>query len=199
MKAALRRSLTPRKRRIERRLDKTRLGDCRKPVFTAGDIRYEIADRVRGLAYGGIGAMHLLARKIGLVDALDEGPSLFKVHLPYHESDHVLNIACNALCNGTCLQDIELPRNDAVFLDALGARRIPDPTTATAGTKTAASASFSVTTAEPISRSCPIVCPNTSGVNWNGRRSTSPESSRVGVPTTSRTASSANANSKRCG
>jgi hypothetical protein len=130
VKATLRQRLTARKRQIERRLDKTRLGDCGKPVFTASNIRYEIADRVRGLAYGGIGAMHLLARKIGLIDAMDKGLSLFKIHLPYHESDHVLNIAYNALCNGTCLQDIELRRNDAVFLDALGARRIPDPTTA---------------------------------------------------------------------
>jgi hypothetical protein len=38
--------------------------------------------------------------------------------------------AYNALCDGTCLEDIELRRNDEVFLDALGARRIPDPTTA---------------------------------------------------------------------
>jgi hypothetical protein len=42
----------------------------------------------------------------------------------------VLNLAYNALCDGTCLEDIELRRNDEVFLDALGARRIPDPTTA---------------------------------------------------------------------
>ena len=35
-----------------------------------------------------------------------------------------------SFCEGTCLQDIELRRNDEVFLDALGARRIPDPTTA---------------------------------------------------------------------
>ncbi len=42
----------------------------------------------------------------------------------------MLNIAYNPLCNGTCLQDIELRRNDVNFLDALGARRIPDPTTA---------------------------------------------------------------------
>jgi hypothetical protein len=34
------------------------------------------------------------------------------------------------LCGGTCLQDLELLRNDEVLLDALGARRIPDPTTA---------------------------------------------------------------------
>jgi len=122
--------LAARKRQIERRLDKTELGDCAEPMFTASNIHYEIAERARGLAFGGIGAMHLLARKIGLIDAINQGLHLFKVHLPYFESDHVLNIAYNALCNGTCMQDIELRRNDSVFLDALGARRIPDPTTA---------------------------------------------------------------------
>jgi len=50
--------------------------------------------------------------------------------MPYHESDHVLNLAYNALCDGTCLQDLELRRLDEVYLDALGAQRIPDPTTA---------------------------------------------------------------------
>ena len=41
-----------------------------------------------------------------------------------------MNLALNTLCNGDCLQDIELRRNDVHYLDALGARRIPDPTTA---------------------------------------------------------------------
>jgi hypothetical protein len=50
--------------------------------------------------------------------------------LPYHESDHVLGIAYNVLCGGTCLQDIEQRRQDEVYLDALDAQRIPDPTTA---------------------------------------------------------------------
>jgi hypothetical protein len=50
--------------------------------------------------------------------------------LPYHESDHVLNIAYNILCDGDCLQDLERLRNDEAYLDALGAQRIPDPTTA---------------------------------------------------------------------
>jgi len=53
-----------------------------------------------------------------------------KVHLPYHESDHVLNIAYNILCNGDCLQDLERLRNDEGYLGALGTQRIPDPTTA---------------------------------------------------------------------
>jgi hypothetical protein len=71
-----------------------------------------------------------LVRKLGLAEAIDDRLHLLKLHLPYHESDHVLNLAYNTLCNGTCLDDIELRRNDVVFLNALGADRIPDPTTA---------------------------------------------------------------------
>jgi hypothetical protein len=74
--------------------------------------------------------MHLLARRTGLIEAIDERLAVLKVHLPYHESDHVLNIAYNLLSGGTCLEDLELRRNDEVYLDALGAERIPDPTTA---------------------------------------------------------------------
>jgi hypothetical protein len=128
--ATLHRTLTQSKRRIERRLDKTKLEGCERPMFTASNIHYEIADRARGIVHGGIGAIHALARQIGLIDALDDRLHLFKIHLPYHESDHVLNIAYNALCEGHHLEDIELRRNDVHFLDALGARRIPDPTTA---------------------------------------------------------------------
>jgi hypothetical protein len=124
------RKLRNSKRRIARRLDKTKVGNCRQPMFTARNIHYEIGDRSRGIAHGGIGALHLLAREIGLIEAIDDRLHLLKFHLPFHESDHVLNFAYNALCDGTCLQDIELRRNDEVFLKALGARRIPDPTTA---------------------------------------------------------------------
>jgi hypothetical protein len=74
--------------------------------------------------------MHLLARRSGLIDAIDARLHLLKVHLPYHESDHVLNIAYNILSGGSCLEDLELRRNDEVYMDALGAQRIPDPTTA---------------------------------------------------------------------
>jgi hypothetical protein len=99
-------------------------------MFTASAIHYEFADRTRGLSCGGLGALHALARQVGLIDALDDRLHLLKFHFPYHESDHVLTFAYNALCDGTCLQDLELRRHDEVFLDALGARRIPDPTTA---------------------------------------------------------------------
>jgi hypothetical protein len=82
------------------------------------------------MPYGGLAAMHDLAHSAGLVRALDERLDLFKFHFPYFESDHVLNIAYNVLCGGRVLDDIEVRRNDVVFLDALGARAIPDPTTA---------------------------------------------------------------------
>ena len=62
--------------------------------------------------------------------AIDERLRLLKVHLPYHESDHVLNLAYNILCGGRTLEDLEQRRQDEVYLEALGARVIPDPTTA---------------------------------------------------------------------
>jgi hypothetical protein len=99
-------------------------------MYRATGMQYEHSDRVRGLASGGIGAMHRLAQHTGLVAAIDRQVEVLKVALPYHESDHVLGITYNVLCGGTCLQDIELRRQDEGYLDALGAQRIPDPTTA---------------------------------------------------------------------
>ncbi|HMB05321.1 MAG TPA: IS1380 family transposase [Isosphaeraceae bacterium] len=118
------------KRKIRRRLDRPVTAPSPNPVFTASNIHSDVAAKTRAISCGGLGAIHLLVRKLGLAEAIDESLHLLKYHLPYHESDHVLNFAYNALCNGTCLDDIELRRNDAVFLDALGADRIPDPTTA---------------------------------------------------------------------
>jgi len=99
-------------------------------MLRAGNIHYDVAGRVRGLAAGGVGAVHLLAKRTGLIEAIDQNLHLLKIHLPYHESDHVLNIAYNILSGGDCLEDLELLRNDEAYLDALGAQRIPDPTTA---------------------------------------------------------------------
>jgi hypothetical protein len=99
-------------------------------MMTATNIHYEYADRVRGLSAGGIGALFLLAQRIELVKDIDRDLHLLKRHLPYHESDHVLNIALNLLAGGRRIEHLELRRNDEVYLDALGARRIPDPTTA---------------------------------------------------------------------
>jgi len=100
------------------------------PMFKASNIRYEMAERTGAMNCGGIGAMHLMVQRLGLVEDIDKSLELLKVHLPYHESDHVLNLAYNILAGGQRLEDIELRRNDEVFLNGLGAERIPDPTTA---------------------------------------------------------------------
>jgi hypothetical protein len=128
--ARIRKQIERRKRRIARRLDRNDNRGCDRPMMTAANIHYEIAERTRATAAGGIGAMHLLVQKLGLEQAIDRHLQLLKIHLPYHESDHVLNISYNLLAGGTCLEHLELLRSDEAYLDALGARRIPDPTTA---------------------------------------------------------------------
>ena len=104
------------------------LGDG--PEFSASKIHYEMAERNHAITCGGIGAIHQLANKVGLVQALNTRLRILKRRRPYSDADHILNIAYNAMCGGLVLDDIELRRNDAAFLDALGARAIPDPTTA---------------------------------------------------------------------
>ena len=99
-------------------------------MLSASNIHYEIADRSRAISAGGIGMIHQMVRWLGLDKAINRSVDLFKIYLPYSESDHVLNIAYNLLAGGTCLEHLELRRNDEVYLDALGAKRIPDPTTA---------------------------------------------------------------------
>ena len=129
MNNRIRRQLAARKRSIEKRLDKTRhIREC--PVLSATNIHYEIADRTRAISAGGIGMIHQVARQLGLDQAINRQLNLFKIYLPYSESDHVLNMAYNLLAGGTCLEHLEIRRNDEVYLDALGAKRIPDPTTA---------------------------------------------------------------------
>jgi hypothetical protein len=118
------------KRRIERRLKPRTWTPQDKPMFSGTHVYYEIAEKVQAVACGGIGAIHLLAQRIGLVDALNEKVQVLKRHLPYHESDHVLNLAYNILAGGERLEDIELRRQNECFLNGLGAQRIPDPTTA---------------------------------------------------------------------
>ena len=122
--------LNQRKQNLEKRLERKQYPEQSTALLRAQNIHYEMAERVRAIDCGGIGAFHLIACKSGLVDAINERVDLLKRHLPYHESDHVLNIAYNTLTGGTCLDDIELRRNDETFMDGLGVERIPDPTTA---------------------------------------------------------------------
>ena len=101
-----------------------------KPMMGSGRLHYEVAAQPEVMSYGGIGAIHRLVTKLGLAKTIDASLKLLKVHLPYHESDHVLNLAYNVLCGGTRLEDIERLRHDTAYMNALGAKLIPDPTTA---------------------------------------------------------------------
>ena len=129
--AIIRNREAARKQRVQKRLDKFNFpDDIAQPMMRASQPHFDLAGRAVGTAYGGIGLIHDLVRQLGLAKAIDQRVQLFKIHLPYHESDHVLNLAYNALCAGTCLEDLELRRQDEAYMNVLGAERIPDPTTA---------------------------------------------------------------------
>ena len=68
MTPTIRRKLQQSKRGIAQRI-KPKPGVQRtSPMMAASNIHYDIADRTRAIAAGGIGAIHLMAQKIGLVD-----------------------------------------------------------------------------------------------------------------------------------
>jgi hypothetical protein len=118
------------KRRIRHRLRPKQWPQQRRRLFRDRNIHYDVGDKARGLHAAGLGACQLLVQRLGLADAIDRELHLLKRHLPYFESDHVLNLAYNFLAGGKAIQDLELLRNNETYLDALGAQRIPDPTTA---------------------------------------------------------------------
>lgn len=130
MSASIQDRIRARKRRNERRLDKGNFPAGGGPVLGASNVHYELSGRAVGTPYGGIGLVHQLVGEIGLAAEIDARLHVLKIHLPYHESDHVLSLAYGALCDGTCLEDLEQRRQDEAYLNALGAARIPDPTTA---------------------------------------------------------------------
>lgn len=129
MKTIVRRKLAKEKRRIERRLASAVRVNYGAPVLSARNFDYEIADKAGAIAHGGIGLIHRVVHAVGLTRRIDASLELLKIHKPYYESDHVLNIAYNVLFGGQRLEDIELRRNDRVLLDALGTESLPDPTT----------------------------------------------------------------------
>jgi len=105
VKKSVAQKLRQRKRKIRTRLDKRSQPQHLGPMLNPGAIDYELSDRNRGILYGGMGAVQLLVKRLELDKAINQRLHLFKLHNPYYESDHVLNIAYNILCNGECLED----------------------------------------------------------------------------------------------
>ncbi len=122
--------LDRRQSQIEKRLDRRWQPYREHPVLESGNICYEVSGRIEATNCGGLGMIQEVVKAVDLREIIDENVSLLKRHLPYHESDHILALAYNLLSGGLCLEDLEARRHDSAFLDALGARRIPDPTTA---------------------------------------------------------------------
>ena len=105
-------------------------GEDPKPVLSAEGISYEVSEKIHGVSYGGLGLLRQIVKWSGLGKAIDQGVKLFKRHQPYHESDHVLSLIYNVATGGTRYQDIEMRRQSVSFLEAVGAEKIPAPSTA---------------------------------------------------------------------
>src|SRR6202042_451375 len=60
VKTKLRRQLAASQRKIQRRLDKTKFPKKSGPVLAGGNLRYEFAERIHGLGYGGVALFHQL-------------------------------------------------------------------------------------------------------------------------------------------
>lgn len=119
-----------RQRSIDERLDRGWQPQRCEPVLEGGNVCYEVSGRTQAIDCGGLGLLQEVVRWVGLDQLIDERLQLLRRHLPYSESDHVLSLVYNVLTGGQCLEDLKLRRRDEAYLDALGARRIPDATTA---------------------------------------------------------------------
>ena len=129
MKQSVRRRLDAKKRKRQRRIREQKLRQ-RSPQLATPKTKLEISDKINAVSCGGIAVVQQLVRQIGLARTINRFCPIFKLHMPYTEADHVLNVAFNMFAGGTCLEHLELRRNDDAYLNMLGAERIPDPTTA---------------------------------------------------------------------
>lgn len=116
--------------RILLRLEHIVPADVSRPLMTTASTIFDVSERTIATSAGGVRLVHDLAEALDLPREINKRLSLLIRHRPYHESDHVLSMAYNLLAGGTCIEDLEQRRSDEAFLDMLGVRRIPDPTTA---------------------------------------------------------------------
>ena len=128
MKPKLRKQLKKRKQRLSKRIDKTT--GYNESRIRGGKVKYELSEKQQAVSCGGLGMILQLVKELKLRQHVNQAAPVFRFYAPYDETDHILNIALNLLSGGTCLEHLEHRRTDEAYLDALGSRRIPDPTTA---------------------------------------------------------------------
>ncbi len=93
-------------------------------------LHVEVAARSTVTPYGGLALAGVFLKRFRVAQQIDERVQVLKLHLPFHESDHVLAQALNLYVGGECLEDQAALQHDEGVLRMLGACRIPDPTTA---------------------------------------------------------------------
>jgi len=129
VKKSVRRKLDAKKRQRQRRIKKQK--KCgQAPMLLCPKAKLELSDRTNAVNCGGISVVQQMVTQVGLAESINRGCPIFKIHRPYSEADHVLNMAFNIFAGGTCLEHLELRRNDEAYLGMLDAEQIPDPTTA---------------------------------------------------------------------
>ncbi len=133
MNRILHRWLNNCKSRIQRRLDKTDLRGCDQTPAHRHQHPLEISNRIQGFNHGGIGDpspwLHGAtpdSLRPSTRDCTFSASTCPYLQGPSPRPEHRLqpSVRRHLAC-----RNIELRRNDQNFLNALGARRIPDPTT----------------------------------------------------------------------
>ena len=118
-----------RQEELERRLDRSWRPKSGGRVLRGGNIVYDVSSRMEGVSSGGLGLIVQLVKRLKVAERIDERVRVLKRHLPYRESDHVLNLIYNVMSGGVCLQDVKSRREDVSYLESVGARKIPAPST----------------------------------------------------------------------
>jgi hypothetical protein len=123
VKRIIRRKIQAEKRKIARRLKSVVQVNLAGPVLSATNIHYELADKTSAVSYGGIGAVHRLVNQLGLAERLNAALHLLNVHVPYYDSDHVLNFAYNGLRGRSTMRDKQTKRAANAAADKLACPR----------------------------------------------------------------------------
>jgi hypothetical protein len=71
----------------------------------------EVAERSTVTPYGGLSLAAAFLERFRVAQAIDERVQVLKLHLPFHESDHVLAQALNLYVGGECLAVRNRPGN----------------------------------------------------------------------------------------
>ncbi len=93
-------------------------------------LHLEVDERSTVTLYGGLSLAATFLKRFRVAQEIDERVQVLKLHLPFHESDHVLAQALSLYVGGECLEDQAALQHDPGVLRMLGACRLPDPTTA---------------------------------------------------------------------